>query len=97
MPAEDDDEDAGKSWAEILEKRSPEGAAVVRQLNQAELACVEARDRLTVMMLARQDCVAELAAMEDAMDEVSRLRKEVYRMARNRAGAAMAVSHTLTV
>lgn len=82
MSAEDNDEDAGKSWAEILEKRSPEGRSVVLQLNQAELACVEVRDRLTLAMLAHRDCTADLAAMEDAMDEVSRLRKEVYRMAR---------------
>lgn len=79
---DDDHEDAGKSWAEILERRSPEGRAVVLRLNQAEQACMEAQRRVTRAIEKHQDCADDFAAFEAAFAEVDRMRKEVYRMAR---------------
>lgn len=78
----DEYEDAGKSRAEIIEERSPEGCAVMLRLNQAEQACMEAQRRATRAIQGRQDFTAEFAAFEEAFAEVDRMRKEVYRMVR---------------
>ncbi|MEG3176172.1 hypothetical protein U1872_08030 [Sphingomonas sp. RB3P16] len=78
---EEDFEEAGQSWAEILERRSPEGRAVVLRLNQAEQAFIEAQRRVMGAMTAHRDYAEKYAAFEAAFDEVGRMRKEVYRMA----------------
>jgi hypothetical protein len=81
MPLDEEDA-AGKSWAEILEQRSPEGLAVVLRLNQTEQATIEAQHRAVKAIEAHRDCAAEFDAFEATLAEVDRMRKEVYRMAR---------------
>ncbi|WP_260598243.1 hypothetical protein [Sphingomonas endolithica] len=81
MPLDEEDA-AGKSWAEILEQRSPEGRAVVLRLSQAEQAAIEAQRRVMKALEAHRDCAAEIEAFDAMSAEVDRMRKEVYRMAR---------------
>ena len=77
---EDEDQPPTEAWADILAHQSTEGRALVLRLNQAEQSAVEARRQ--PMRLIEAGLPVTFDAMEAAMAEVTRLRKEVYRMVR---------------
>lgn len=79
----EDDSEGGEAWSDILARRSPEGRAVVIELNRAEQAVLTIQARIMAALTERQDCQADFEAMKEAMAEVDRMRKEVYRMARD--------------
>lgn len=70
------------SWAEILQDQSPEGAAKVAQLRDAEAHALDLQERV---MAAITDGVGNRArlfeAYGQAMLDIDRLRQEVCRMA----------------
>ena len=76
------DDHQGESWADILARRSPEGRAIVDQLRSAEEAALCAQRLITDAMSEGRECAREFKAFEDALAEVDRMRREVYRMAR---------------
>ena len=81
-PMQLDDDEAGESWAEILARRGPEGRAVVDELQRAEQAVLATRAKVMAAMKEHRDYAQDFAALTAAMDEVSRMRQEVYRLAR---------------
>lgn len=78
----DDGDDAGGAWADILARRSPEGAAVVAELHRAEAAVLEIQGRIQTAIGERRDYADDFAAFEAALVEVDRMREKIYRMAR---------------
>ena len=77
---EDEDQPPTEAWADILARQSPEGRALVLLLNQAEQTAVEAQ--LDAMRVIDAGLPVTFDALEAAITEVTRLRKEVYRMVR---------------
>lgn len=83
MPDDISSDDAdSESWAGILAARSAEGRAVVARLRRAEKAALAAQGRVMDAMRQQQECEREYSEFEAAMAEVGRMRREVYRLAR---------------
>lgn len=78
----DDSDAAGQAWADILARRSPEGAAIVAELLRAEAAVLEIQGRIQTAIGERRDYADDFVAFEAALVEVDRMREEVYRTAR---------------
>lgn len=78
----DDDDSGGEAWADILARRSPEGRAVVDALQRAEAAALAFQKLLMTALTEGRDGAEEYADFETATGEVDRMRREVYRMAR---------------
>ncbi len=77
-----DDERTGERWANILARRSPEGRALADQLWKAEKDALRAQADVTALKEAGEDAEGAFAVFTEAMNEVQRMRKVVYRMAR---------------
>lgn len=83
MPEHDGDHyEGGEAWAEILARRSPEGRAVVEQLDRAEEAALAIQQRVTLAIIEKRDVTDDFCAFEAALTEVLQMRSKVYRMAR---------------
>lgn len=83
MPDHDEEHyEGGEAWADILARRSPEGRAVVEQLNRAEEAALAIQQRVVHAITETRDVTNDFCAFEAALAEVERMRSEVYRMAR---------------
>lgn len=83
MPERDGEHyEGGEAWADILARRSPEGRAVVEQLNRAEEAALAIQERVTLALIEKRDITYDFCAFEAALAEVLRMRSKVYRMAR---------------
>lgn len=83
MPEHDGDHyEGGEAWADILARRSPEGRAVVEQLDRAEEAALAIQERVTLAIIEKRDVTDDFCAFEAALAEVLRMRSEVYRIAR---------------
>jgi hypothetical protein len=77
-----EDEEDGEAWADILARRSPEGRAVVDELHRAEQAVITIQNRIMAAIEANRDYAEDYEAFEAAFAEVDRMRREVYRLAR---------------
>lgn len=83
MPERDGEHyEGGEAWVDILARRSPEGRAVVEQLNRAEEAALAIQQRVVLAITETRDVTNDFCAFEAALAEVERMRSEVYRMAR---------------
>lgn len=76
------DDEGGKAWAEILAHRGPEGRAIVDELRRAEREAIAIQSRVTAAIKRCEDWSDDYARLEVAMVEVDRMRREVYRLAR---------------
>lgn len=79
---DDEDSGGGEAWADILARRGPEGRAVVDELRRAEEAVLTIQNRVIAAIEGNRDYAEDYKAFEAAIAEVDRMRREVYRLAR---------------
>ncbi len=75
------DDEGGEAWADIL-ARCSQGGRVVDELHRAEEAVLTIQNRILAAIEAKRGYAKDYEAFEAALAEVDRMRRKVYRLAR---------------